>query len=88
MWGDGMKAWLCTCMGVSGIVFAETRSKARYTTIREARDAGWKCDFTEPCSVVRAPQYDCLLLSPRHGWTTEHVDRELSKRAACGVRDG
>lgn len=80
-----MKAWLCTCMGVPGIVFAETRSKARYTTIRGARDAGWKCDFTEPCSVVRSQRHDRLQLSPRHGWTIDYADHELSKRE---VRDG
>lgn len=82
-----MKAWLCTCVGVSGVVFAETRAKARYTTIQSASEVGYTHNFLEPCSVIRAPQYDCLNLESRRGWTIEYADSELARRGGERYRE-
>ena len=45
-------------MGIVSIVFAETASKARYTTYLSANDAGYKITFPD-ITVRRASQYDC-----------------------------
>lgn len=53
--------WRTTLWGIDSCVFASTRSKARYATIRAARDAGYVVPFTAEVRVERAPELDGLL---------------------------
>lgn len=50
--------WRTTLMQIDSCVFAETRSKARYATLRAARSAGYDVPFTAHVRVVRAPELD------------------------------
>lgn len=79
-----MLAWRTVCVGVEGIVFADTRPKARYITIRSANDAGYEVEFTRPVSVRRAPEYDGAeaLMGPRgpnRGWVESAVRLEVDR---------
>lgn len=51
------KAWKTEVLGVTHIVFAATRSKARYTTYLAANRAGQICSLTI-VRVLRAKDYD------------------------------
>jgi len=52
-----MKAWVTTAIGISSVVFAETRGKAKATTVDSANDAGWGVRYTQ-VRALRAPQWD------------------------------
>lgn len=60
---ESQKAWQVTLWDVTTIVWAETRSKAKYKMIFLAMDAGyevhqvWK---TNACRALRAPEHDRL----------------------------
>lgn len=52
-----MKAWRTTCVGVECIVAADSRAKAKHTTAKSARDAGYTAEWTG-IRAVREPKYD------------------------------
>lgn len=68
-----MKAWETILWGIAGIVLARSRAQARAVTIRAAREAGYDVKWTEPVSVLRAPQYDGADVKPMHCWSLEHM---------------
>jgi hypothetical protein len=59
-----MKAWITEFDGIKSLVMAETRPKARWQTVKSAREAGYDARVTEVDSVRRIPCYDKCGLSP------------------------
>ena len=51
------RAFKTSCCGIDCIVFADSASKARYTTFLSANDAGWNVCFAD-IRVIRAPEFD------------------------------
>ena len=43
---------------VESIIFCESPKQAKYTTFRDANDAGYRLKFGDIVSVKRAPEYD------------------------------
>lgn len=51
------KAWRTLWGGMSGITSADSRSKAKYNTLRSALDADYRANYIE-IEAHRAPEFD------------------------------
>ncbi len=61
---------------VTSIVFAETRSKAKYVTFRSASEVGYDVKFSD-LTARRAKQFDCIAngRGKYECLTVEHAER-------------
>ena len=77
-----MKAYWVHCGGVPSIVFAATGAKARWCTVRSARDAGYDFNWSS-VSSAREPECDQYYKPGREGkcWSLEYLlDLEKAER--------
>ena len=54
---EQVRAFETKCIGVTSIVFAKSPAKAKFATLRQAMDAGYRVKFAD-ISVRRAKTFD------------------------------
>ena len=69
-----MKAWVTEFDGIKSLVMAETRSKARWQTIKSARQAGYDVSVKDVDSVRRIPCYDKCGLPPGRCYSVAFIE--------------
>ena len=76
-----MKAWSIGWgpREVIGITWADTRSKARYKAIRDAKAADYDLRITHPFHVVRCPRFDGDPLDEEGVLTLAYVEAATAK---------
>ena len=75
-----MKAWVTEFDGIKSLVMAETRSKARWQTVKSACEAGYDANVKEVDSVRRIPCYDKCGLPPGRCYSIAFI-RSLGEAA-------
>lgn len=73
-----MKAFRTEAHGLESIVLCETAARAKWWTVRAARDAGYRCDFGD-VTVRRAPRHDDAPVAHNRCFCEDFVDAEYAR---------